>query len=66
MYERLFTHSSRHKSLSADAFENDTSQVYKQMVGSVEIDSHRENPAAVSDALKLVQNSQIHTHIYCV
>ena len=49
MYERLFTNESVCRRFEV-ASENNTSQNFKRMVGLVEMNSHRETPAVVSDA----------------
>ena len=40
------------------ATENNTSQMLKRMVGLVEMNSHRENPAVASDALFMIIKSK--------
>ena len=50
IYERLFTNESVSRRLEI-ASENNTSQISKRMDGLVEMNSHRETPAVVSDAL---------------
>ena len=57
MYERLFTNESVCRCFEM-AFENNTSQVSKRIVGLVEINSHRETPAVVSDALFMTIKSK--------
>ena len=57
MYERLFTNESvccRFEVVS----EYNTSQIFKRMVGLVEMNSHRETPAVVSDALFMIIQSK--------
>ena len=57
MYERLFTNESVCRRFEV-ASENNTSQIFKRMIGLVEMDSHRETPAVVSDALFMIIRSK--------
>ena len=57
MYQRLFTNESVCCRFEV-ASQNDTSQIFKRMVGLVEMNSHRETPAVVSDALFMIIQSQ--------
>ena len=57
MYERLFTNESVCRSFEVDS-ENNTSQILKRMVGLVEMNSHRETPAVVSDAPFMITKSK--------
>ena len=57
MYERLFTNDSvccRFEVFS----QNNTSQIFMRMVGLVEMNSHRETPAVVSDDLFMIIKSK--------
>ena len=57
IYERLLTNESvcrRHKVAS----QINTSHIFKRMVGLVEMNSHRETPAVVSDALFMIIKSK--------
>ena len=57
MYERLFTNESVCCRFEV-ASENNTSQFFKRMVGLVEMNSHRETPVVVSDALFMIIQSK--------
>ena len=57
MYERLFTNEYVCRRFEV-ASENNTSQILKRMVGLVEMNSHRETPAVVSDALFMIIESK--------
>ena len=50
MYQRLFTNESVYCRFEV-ASQNNTSQIFKRIFGLVEMNSHRETPAVVSDAL---------------
>ena len=50
MHERLFINESACRRFEV-ASKNNTSQIFKGMVGLVEVNSHRETLAVVSDAL---------------
>ena len=56
MYERLFTNESVCRRFQI-ASQNNTSQIFKRMVGLVEMNSHRETPAVVSVALFMIIHS---------
>ena len=58
MYERLFTNESVCRRFEIDS-ENNTSQVFNRMVRLLEMNSHRETPAAVSDALFMIIKSKL-------
>ena len=58
MYERLFTNESVCRRFEV-ASKNNTSQIYKPMVGLVEMNRHRETPAVISDALFMTIKSII-------
>ena len=53
MYESLFTNESVCRRFDV-ACQNNESQIFMRMVGLVEMYSHRETPAVVSDALLLM------------
>ena len=53
MYERLFTNDYVFRRFEVGS-ENNISKIFKRMVGLVEINSHRETPAVVSDALFMI------------
>ena len=53
MHERFFTSESVCRRFEV-ASQNNTSQILKRMAGSVEMNSHRETPAVVSDALFMI------------
>ena len=56
MYEHLFTNESVCRRID-DASKNNTSPIFKRMVGLVEKNSQRETPAVFSDALfKIIQS----------
>ena len=57
MYKCLFTTESVCRRF-AIAFENNTSKMFEPMVGLVEINSHLETPAVVSDALFMISKSK--------
>ena len=57
MDERLFTNESVCRRFEV-ASQNNTSQFSKRMVGLVEMNSHRETPAVVSDALLMIIQSK--------
>ena len=57
MYERLFTNESVCRRFEV-ASENNTSLIFMRMVGLVEMNSHRENPTVVSDALFTIIQSK--------
>ena len=57
MHERLFTNESVCRRFEV-ASENDTSQISMRMPGLVEMNSHRETPAGVSDALFMIIKSK--------
>ena len=57
MCERLFTNESVCRRFEI-AFENNTSLIFKRMVGLVEMNSHWETPAVVSDALFMIIKSK--------
>ena len=57
MYERLFTNESVCRRFEV-ASQNNTSQIFKRIVGFVEMNSHRETPAVVSDALFMIIQSK--------
>ena len=57
MYERLFTNESVCCRFEV-ASQNNTSQIFMRMVGLVEMKSHRETPAVVSDALSMIIQSK--------
>ena len=57
MYECLFRRESVCRRFEV-ASENNTSHIYKQMVGLVEINSHMETCAVVSDALSIISQSK--------
>ena len=57
MYERLFTNESVCRRFEV-ASQNNTSQIFKLMVGLVEMNSHRETTAVVSDAFFIIVKSK--------
>ena len=57
MYERLLTNESVSRRFEFSS-KNNTSQMSMRMVGLVEVDSHRETPAIVSDALFMIIQSK--------
>ena len=57
MYERLFTNESVCRRFEV-ASQNNTSQIFKRMVGLVEMNSHRKTPAVVSDDLFMILQSK--------
>ena len=57
MYERLFTNESVCCRFEI-ASQNNTSQIFKGMIGLVEMNSHRETPAVVSGALFMITKSK--------
>ena len=57
MYERLLTNESVCRRIDV-ASENNTSQIFKRMVWLVEMNSHRETPAVVSDDLFMIAKSK--------
>ena len=57
MYERLFTIESVCRRFEVASKKN-TSQIYERMVGLVEVNSHLETPAVVSDALFMIIQSK--------
>ena len=68
MYERLFTNEFVCRRFEV-ASQNNTSQIIKRMVWLVEINSHRETPAVVSDTLFMIiqsksRNRHARMHIY--
>ena len=56
MHERLFTNESVCRRFEV-APVNDTFQIFMRMVWSVEMNSHRETPAVVSDSLFMIIKS---------
>ena len=62
MYEHLFTNESVCRRFEV-ASQNNTSQIFKRMVGLVEMNVHRENPAVVSDAPFMIIHLLL--FIYC-
>ena len=58
VYQRLYTNESVCSRFEV-ASENNTSQILKRMVGLVEMNSHRETPAVVSDALFMIIQSEV-------
>ena len=57
MYERLFTDESVSRRFEV-ASKNNTSHIFRRMVGLVEVNSHRATPAVVSDALYMIIQSK--------
>ena len=57
MYESLFTNESVFRRFEV-ASQNNTSQICMRMVGLVEMNSHREAPAVVSDAIFMIIKSK--------
>ena len=57
MCECLFTNEFVCRHLEV-ASQNNTSQIFMRMVGLVEMNSHRETPAVVSDALFMIIQSK--------
>ena len=57
MYERLFTNESVYHRFKV-ASENNTSLIFRRMVGLVEMYSHRETTAVVSDAPFMIIQSK--------
>ena len=57
MYERLFTNESVCSHFEV-ASQKITSQIFMRMVGLAEMNSHRETPALVSDALLMIIQSK--------
>ena len=57
MYERFFTNESVCRRFEI-ASKNNTCQIFLRMVGFVEMNSHRETPAVVSDALFTIIKSK--------
>ena len=56
MYECLFTNESVCRRFEV-ASQNNTSQILTRMFGLAEVNSHRETPAVVSDAIFMVIKS---------
>ena len=57
MYERLFINEFVCRRFEV-ASQNNTSQIFKRMVELVEMNSHRETPVVVSDALFMIIQSK--------
>ena len=57
MHERLFTNESVCRRFEI-ASENKAFQIFKRVVGSVEMNNHRETPAVVSYALFMIIKSK--------
>ena len=57
MYQHLFTNDSVCSRFEV-ASDNNTSQIFRRMVWLVEMNSHRETPAVVSDALFMIIQSK--------
>ena len=60
MYQRLITNESVCCRFEV-ASQNKTSQIFKRMVGLVEMNSHRVTPAVVSDALFMIIQSKTYS-----
>ena len=57
MYERLFTNETVCRRFEVASM-NNTSQIFMRMVGLVEMNSHPQTPAVVSDTLFMIIQSK--------